>query len=76
MSLRVQSPQGVSELPLLINFDPQYLQVVGVIEGDFMSQGGAPTEFKPQIDAPAGRVFVTTVRQGDQPAKGVARQFR
>lgn len=70
VSLRVQSQQGISSLPLLISFDPGFIQIAGVTEGDFMKSQGSQTEFRPQIDGAAGRVFVSVSRASEPPAKG------
>jgi general secretion pathway protein D len=70
VSLRVQSQQGISSLPLLISFDPGFIQITGVTEGDFMKSQGSQTEFRPQIDGAAGRVFVSVSRASEPPAKG------
>lgn len=61
--LRVSSQSPVRGMPLLIGFDPQMLQVVGVAEGDFFRQGNGTTSFSHRIDAAQGKVFAAAVRQ-------------
>jgi general secretion pathway protein D len=62
--LRVNSQQALRGMPLMLGFDPQVFQVVGVQEGDFFKQGHAPTSFSQRIDPAQGKVFVALVRQG------------
>jgi general secretion pathway protein D len=62
--LRVNTQGALRGLPLLVGFDPQLLQVVGLQEGDFFKQGGAAISFSQRIDPAQGKVFVATVRQG------------
>lgn len=61
--LRVSSQQAVRGMPLLVGFDPQTLQVVGVQEGDFFKQGGAQTNFSQRVDPAQGKIFVALVRR-------------
>lgn len=63
-SLRINSQAALRGLPLLIGFDPQFLQVVSVQEGDFFKQGGSSTTFNQRIDPAQGRIFVAAIRQG------------
>ena len=65
--LRVNSQLAVRGMPLLLAFDPQFLQVAGVQEGDFFKQGGAQTTFSQRVDAGQGKIFVALVRQGSTP---------
>jgi general secretion pathway protein D len=62
--LRLSSEQALRGLPLLLGFDPQELQIVGVQEGDFFKQGNGRTSFSERVDAVQGKVFVALVRQG------------
>jgi general secretion pathway protein D len=62
--LRVNSQQALRGMPLMLGFDPQVFQVIGVQEGDFFKQGRAPTSFSQRIDPAQGKVFVALVRQG------------
>ncbi len=53
-----------SGMHLSIAFDPEFVQVTDVMEGDFLRQGGGQTTFFNRVDPIAGRVFVTAARQG------------
>lgn len=64
VALRLDSQQAIRGLPLLLAFDPQYLQVAGVQEGDFFKQGNAQTTFSQRVDPVQGKIFVALVRQG------------
>jgi general secretion pathway protein D len=61
--LRLNSQQALRGMPVLLGFDPQVLQVVNVREGDFFKQGNGSTSFSQRVDAAAGRVLATSVRQ-------------
>ena len=61
--LRLNSQQALRGMPVLLGFDPQVLQVVNVQEGDFFRQGNGSTNFSQRIDAAAGKVLATSVRQ-------------
>jgi general secretion pathway protein D len=61
-ALLVNSQLPVDGLPLLVGFDPQVLQAVGVQEGSFFRQGNGRTSFTQRIDSAQGRVFVAIVR--------------
>lgn len=61
--LKVNSQAGVSSLPLLLGFDPQYWEVVNVMELDFLKQKGGATTFSSQVDAKQGRVVIAATRQ-------------
>ena len=61
--LRVSSQGAVRGMPMLIGFDPQWLLVVNVLEGDFFKQSGGATNFSHRIDPAQGKVFVAAVRQ-------------
>ena len=47
----------------LLAFDPAYLQVVSVNEGDFLKKGGGDARFSNRVDPVSGKVFLATVRQ-------------
>jgi len=74
--LRLNSQQALRGMPVLLGFDPQVLQVVSVQEGDFFKQGKGSTSFSQRVDAAAGRVLATSVRQNgnglDQGVNGSA----
>ena len=63
LQLRAQATSPVGSLPLTLGFDPGVLQVVSVTEGDFLRQGGAPTQFASRVDSP-GQVHLTAARTG------------
>lgn len=65
--LRVQSGLPLAGLPALIAYDPQFLQVAQVQEGDYLKQGGAATQFSHRLDAAQGKVFAAGVRQAPSP---------
>ncbi|MDR1935078.1 MAG: general secretion pathway protein GspD [Candidatus Accumulibacter sp.] len=60
--LQLNSQPAVGGLPLLVGFDPQVLQAVGVQEGGFFRQGNGRTSFTQRIDPAQGRVFIAVVR--------------
>ena len=62
--LNVNSQQALRGMPLLLGFDPQFVQVVSVQEGDFFKQGKAQTTFSQRVDPLQGKAFVALVRQG------------
>ncbi len=74
VTVLARGDQPVTALPVVLSFDPQVLQVVGVTEGAFLRQGSAATSFTSQID-PAGQVLVTTSRGGGTGAVGEASAF-
>ena len=61
--LETNSQQAIRGMPLLIGFNPQIFQVVGVQEGDFFKQGNGQTSFSQRIDPVEGKIFVALVRQ-------------
>lgn len=60
--LRMNSQSALRGLPLLVDFDPQVLQVAHVQEGDFLKQNGGQTSFSQRVDPVQGMVYITTVR--------------
>ena len=60
----MQSDQPVVSVPLAVSFDPRILQVTSVLEGDFLRQGGAQTNFASRID-PNGQILATGTRGGE-----------
>ncbi|MFZ6646009.1 secretin N-terminal domain-containing protein [Undibacterium sp. TJN25] len=48
IALSLQSTEGISELPLVIGYDPKQLQFVNADEGDFFKRGNAATNFSAQ----------------------------
>ena len=62
--LRIQSGAPVSALPIVIGFDPATVQLVNVVEGDFLRQGGVQTSFSNRVEPVQGRASIAVVRQG------------
>ena len=61
--LRVNSQDSLRGLPMLIGFDPQTLQVVSAIEGDFFKQAGGQSTFSQRVDPAQGKIFIAAIRQ-------------
>jgi general secretion pathway protein D len=61
--LRVSSHRPLRGLPLLLGFDPQLLQVVSVLEGEFFKQANGQTVFSQRIDPAQGKIVVAIMRQ-------------
>jgi general secretion pathway protein D len=61
--LRISSETRLRGSPMLLSFDPQLLQAVGVDEGDFFRQGAGETSFSHRVDLIQGKVFVAVVRR-------------
>lgn len=62
--LTINSPVAIRNLPVLIGFEPQFMQLVNVQEGDFFKQNNGETRFTQRSDA-QGKVFASVVRQSD-----------
>jgi general secretion pathway protein D len=62
--LTINSPVAIRNLPVLIGFEPQVMQLVNVQEGDFFKQNNGETRFTQRSDA-QGKVFASVVRQSD-----------
>ena len=62
--LNISALQAVEQLPLLLGYSPQVLQVVSVEEGVFMNQGGGQSSLSQQVNLSEGRIHATLVRQG------------
>jgi general secretion pathway protein D len=67
--LRVAGAAKLQSLPLVMGFDPRFVEVAEIREGDFFRQGGATSQFTHRIDTVEGKVFVTAQRSAD-PAGG------
>lgn len=65
--VRINSPQPIKGMPLMLSYDPSAFQVVSASEGDYFKQGGATTNFSQRVDMAQGKVFVGLVRQGVNP---------
>lgn len=74
--LWMQPPQPVTSIPYALSFDPKTLQVLSVLEGDLLKQGGGSTAFNERVDQNGGQIFVTDTRnpasQGDSSGAGSA----
>jgi general secretion pathway protein D len=68
--LKLSSQSALRGMPLLVGFDPQVLQVAGVVEGDFFKQGNGRSNFSQRVDGAQGKVFVAAVRQGPSGVDG------
>lgn len=69
ISLVMQSSVPVVSLPLTLGFDAKSLQIVSVIEGNFLKQGAVETSFTSRID-PSGQLFMTNSRSAETGASG------
>ena len=67
VQLTMQADQPVVSIPMAVGFDPRILQVVSVLEGEFLKQGGAQTSFTSRVD-PNGQILMTGTRAGDSGA--------
>lgn len=63
-TLNISAMQALEQLPLMLGYPPQVLQVVGVEEGSFMNQGGGQSSLAQQVNLSEGRISATLVRQG------------
>lgn len=71
VELRVDpAGQGISELPFIIGYDPDVLEVLSIEPGPFLGSGG---DFRPEVDRDEGRIRVDAARQdgATHPAPGV-----
>jgi general secretion pathway protein D len=62
VSLSMSADQPVASASSIVGFDATKLQFVGVTEGDFLKQGGAPTSFSSRVSA--GQVQLSDSVQG------------
>jgi general secretion pathway protein D len=70
VSLKMKSDGEVRSLPFQLSFDPAAFQVLEVTEGPFFKQNDAQTSLSSNVDASAGKVFVSIVRSGNDGARG------
>lgn len=68
--LRAAGSQPLRSSTLQLAFDPAVLQVVEVLEGDYLSQGSATTSFAPRLDQQSGRLYVALSRADSGGASG------
>ncbi|HEX5688083.1 MAG TPA: secretin N-terminal domain-containing protein [Ideonella sp.] len=67
--LQVEAGKPIRALPLALGFDAAALEVVDVLEGEFLAQGGIATTFEKRVD-PSGQVLATIKRNGTAGASG------
>ncbi|MGZ5780979.1 MAG: cohesin domain-containing protein, partial [Burkholderiaceae bacterium] len=70
LALKMKTDGGVRSLPIQLGFDPAVLQVLDVTEGSFFKQNEAKTSLSSNVDAVAGKVFMSVVRSGNDGATG------
>ena len=68
--LKVKSDGALRVLPLQAAFDPSVLQVVAISEGDFFKQGDGSSSFSSNVDATAGKFFISASRTAVMGAQG------
>lgn len=64
IQLALQSDTPVLSVPVSMAFDPTTVQVVSVVEGDLLKQGGTTSSFVHRID-PSGQILFTSTRSGN-----------
>ena len=69
LQLMVSSGQAIISIPAVVAFDPAALEVVGVVEGDFLQRSGGQTMFTHHLDS-SGKVFLTGTVIGGVGASG------
>lgn len=69
LQLRLQSTQPLNSAQFVLGFDPQFLQVVGVVEGEFLQQGGASAIVTSRVDA-RGQIAISAIRNTGPGASG------
>ena len=62
VALNLQTNQPLRGAPLHFNYSKDKLELLGVEEGEFFKQGGAPTSFTKMIDAPLGQARAGVLR--------------
>lgn len=62
--VHISAMQGVAQIPVMLGFSPQALQVVSVEEGGFMRQGGGQSSLSQQVNLSEGKISATVTRQG------------
>ena len=66
VTLNIGAESAIAGVAALLGFDPAYLQVVSVSEGDFLKQGGSDSRFSNRIDPVSGKVFLANIRMDGQ----------
>ena len=64
LQFMLQSTQPLVNVPMAVSFDSRVFQVVSVVEGGFLKQGGAQTSFASRVD-PSGQILITATRSAD-----------
>ncbi len=70
LRLLVKSDGALRVLPLQAAFDPSVLQVVSISEGNFFKQDDGASSFSSNVDATAGKFFVSASRTATMGAQG------
>lgn len=64
IQLAMKPGEPVTSIPLAMQFDPKVLEVVHVMEGDFLKQGQGATSFSNRVDKNNGQIFATITKSG------------
>jgi general secretion pathway protein D len=59
-TLRAETPAALRGLPVLIQFDPQLLELVGAQEGELFKRTGPGSRFSSHVDQTQGKAFIAT----------------
>jgi len=70
LRLLVKSDGALRVLPLQAAFDPSVFQVVSISEGNFFKQDDGASSFSSNVDATAGKFFVSASRTATMGAQG------
>jgi len=70
IALRIKADGAIRSLPFQASFDAAAFQAMEVTEGDFFKQDGGTTSFSSNIDATAGKIFVSVTRADVAGASG------
>lgn len=62
--LNISAMEAIEQVPVMLGFSPQVLQVVSVEEGPFMTQGGGQSSLSQQVNLSEGKISATVTRQG------------
>lgn len=62
--LNISSTQPIDQVPVMLGFDPQILQVISVEAGQYMNQGGGQSSLTKQVNLSDGKIVAAVVRQG------------
>ncbi len=72
VQLLAASDEPLTALSLQLALDPQVLQLVSVLEGPFLRQGGGTSTFSSRVEASSGQLSVNTSRAGGSGAANEA----